>query len=87
MTSQQRAQVTPGNFTPDALTQKSRVLKDAASDWAGSLKEGARSKLMESGAKTETYIRDHPGRFIAGACCLGFAAGLLLGYGKKTHKK
>ena len=62
-----------------ALSKKSEVLKSAASDWAGTLKETVRERMTDTGSKAETYVRSHPGRFIASACCLGLAAGWFLG--------
>ena len=68
-----------GNFTRNMFTEKARALRDAASDWTGSVSDNVRSNLVKAGYKTETYVRSHPGRFIAGACCMGLAAGWALG--------
>jgi ElaB/YqjD/DUF883 family membrane-anchored ribosome-binding protein len=87
MSSPQRAHVTAGNFSPDTLSEKGRTLKSAATDWAGSLKENVRGRMMETGYKTETYVRAHPGRFIVGACCIGLAAGWLLGHTNRSSKR
>ena len=75
--------VTEGDFTPDQRTGFGRDLKQAASRWAGEFRESARTNLVKAGYQTETYIRSHPGRFIAGACCVGLAAGWLIGRGTK----
>ena len=79
MNQQFKTQVAEGNFTPEALSQKGEALKSAASDRAGTFKDTVRERLVETGTKTENYVRNHPGRFIAGACCLGLAAGWFLG--------
>jgi ElaB/YqjD/DUF883 family membrane-anchored ribosome-binding protein len=45
---------------------------------AGRLGSQVRERFVETGHKTDQYVRSHPGRFIAGACCVGLAAGWLL---------
>jgi len=85
MNEQLKAQVPEGGLAADPLSKKAEVLKSAASDWAGSLKDTVRERLTETGSKTDTYIRSHPGRFIAGACCLGLAAGWFLGRQRRSE--
>jgi ElaB/YqjD/DUF883 family membrane-anchored ribosome-binding protein len=83
MRSQFSAQVVEHDASKDTLAGKGETLKLAAVDWAGSLKEAARAKAVQTGFKAETYVRNHPGRFIAGACCVGLAAGWLVGRGRR----
>ncbi len=77
-----------GHFKPQIAEETNRegtmvhrgeVLKTAAADWAGGLKEVVKERVVDTAQKTDKYVRSHPGRFIAGACCLGLAAGWLLG--------
>jgi ElaB/YqjD/DUF883 family membrane-anchored ribosome-binding protein len=71
------AEIAQGDFTPKP--ESNRAWKEAAAHWAGDVKEKMRENLKKAGYRTETYVRSNPGRFIAGACCLGIAAGFLLG--------
>ena len=86
MSSQFKTQVAQGNFTPDTLACKGEALKSAASEWAGGVKEVVRDRIVETGHKADTYVRSHPGRFIAGACCLGLAAGWVLGRTRRSDR-
>jgi hypothetical protein len=64
---------------------KTATLKSAASEWAGEVTHAVRDKIVQAGSKTDTYVREHPGRFLLGACCLGLAAGLWVG--RTTKRK
>lgn len=66
------------------LSDKGAALKVAAGDLAHSLTDVAREKFQAAGSATNTYVRNHPGRFILGACCVGLAAGWLLHRGKRS---
>lgn len=76
-------EVAEGNFTPNRLTAKRHDLKETAAQWAGTMKESVRNSFVKVGYQTETYVRSHPGRFIAGACCAGLAAGWFIGRAAK----
>lgn len=75
----ERTRVPEGGVSTTPMSKRSEILKSAASDWAGGLKDSVRERLVVTGSKAETYVRCHPGRFIAGACCVGLAAGWFLG--------
>jgi ElaB/YqjD/DUF883 family membrane-anchored ribosome-binding protein len=87
MRSQFKPQIAEGDFT-GSDHNRSAALRSAAGEWVGGIKDGVKSRLMQTGYKTETYVRSHPGRFIVGACCVGLAAGWLLGHTttKRTKK-
>ena len=74
MNPKTNAQIAEGNFTRN-MTSRTQEWKEAAKEWAG----GVTDNLKKAGYQTETYVRSNPGRFIAGACCVGLAAGFLLG--------
>jgi ElaB/YqjD/DUF883 family membrane-anchored ribosome-binding protein len=78
-----QAQVSEGNFTRNMFAEKGHDLKEAATEWAGTMKEKVRSNVVKAGYQTETYVRSHPGRFIAGAACVGVAAGFFLARSSK----
>jgi ElaB/YqjD/DUF883 family membrane-anchored ribosome-binding protein len=65
-------------FSNDTLTRKTDALKTAAADLAGGIKDTVRLHIVQTGGKADTYVRSHPGRFIAVAACAGLAAGWLL---------
>lgn len=67
-----------------SLAERGAALKTAATDWASGLKDVAREQVVVQGRRTEEFVRSHPGRFILGACCVGLAAGWLLGRGRKS---
>jgi hypothetical protein len=75
--------IAEGNFTRNMPGTKGHDLKKAAAQWAGTVRESVRGNLVKAGYQTETYVRSHPGRFIAGACCAGIAAGWFLGRAAK----
>lgn len=77
MNPKTNAQIAEGNFTRNMTNQKQLTM--AAKDWAGGLKDSVHQNLKKAGYQTETYVRNNPGRFIAGACCVGLAAGFFLG--------
>lgn len=85
MTSHFKAQVANQDVDRDSFAHKGETLKSAATDWAGGFKEVVHGKVVETGTKAETYVRSHPGRFIAGACCVGLAAGWFLGRGRHDN--
>jgi ElaB/YqjD/DUF883 family membrane-anchored ribosome-binding protein len=78
MSRNAQPKVTEGDFTHDHSSAKSYDIRQAATQWAGTMKESVRDNLVKAGYQTETYVRKHPGRFIAGACCVGLTAGWLL---------
>ncbi len=78
MNPAEMAKIAEGNFTRN-MVGKGREWTTAARDWAGDLRENVRDSFVKAGYQTETYVRSHPGRFIAGACCMGIAAGFFLG--------
>lgn len=84
MTSPQKAKVTEGDFAKNSMSERGDTLKLAASKWAGGLKEVVRGRIVETGQRTEAYVRNHPGRFIAGACCVGLVTGWLLGHARRN---
>ncbi|MBK8230898.1 MAG: hypothetical protein IT349_16615 [Candidatus Eisenbacteria bacterium] len=67
-----------------SLAERSGALKTAAGDWANGLKDVAKQRVVVAGQNTEQYVKSHPGRFILGACCVGLAAGWLLGRGRRS---
>ena len=67
-----------------SLGDKGEALKTAAQDWASGLRDVAKSRVMVAGKSTEAYVKNHPGRFILGAACVGLAAGWLLGRGRRS---
>jgi ElaB/YqjD/DUF883 family membrane-anchored ribosome-binding protein len=77
--------IAEGDFTRKSVTAGSHNLKQAASHWAGTMKESVRGNLVKAGYNTETYVRSHPARFIAGACCVGLAAGWFIGRSVKRN--
>lgn len=84
MSRQPQAKVTEGDFAHTPFTPKGYDIRQAATQWAGTMKESVRGNLVKAGYQTETYVRSHPGRFIAGACCVGLAAGWFI---SRTAKK
>jgi ElaB/YqjD/DUF883 family membrane-anchored ribosome-binding protein len=82
MNPKTNAQIAEGNFTRNMTNQKQ--LTTAAKEWAGGVRESVQQNLKKAGYQTETYVRNNPGRFIAGACCVGLAAGFLLGRTAKS---
>jgi ElaB/YqjD/DUF883 family membrane-anchored ribosome-binding protein len=84
MSGNPQPKVTEGDFTQTPFTRKGYDIRQAATQWAGTVKESVRDNAVKIGYQTETYVRSHPGRFIAGACCAGLAAGWFIG---RTAKK
>jgi ElaB/YqjD/DUF883 family membrane-anchored ribosome-binding protein len=84
MSRNPQAKVTEGDFTQAPLITKGYDIRTAATQWAGTVKESVRDNVVKAGYQTETYVRSHPGRFIAGACCVGLAAGWFI---SRTAKK
>ena len=78
MNPRMQAQIAEGNFTRN-MVDKGQEWKDGVTDWAGNVAERMRDNLKKAGYHTDHYVRSHPGRVIAGACCFGLAAGDLLG--------
>jgi hypothetical protein len=85
MSRNSQSRVTEGDFTQGTFTPQGSNFKQAATQWAGTVKETVRDNLVKAGYQTETYVRSHPGRFIAGACCAGVAAGWF--FARMTNKK
>jgi ElaB/YqjD/DUF883 family membrane-anchored ribosome-binding protein len=84
MSRNPQPKATEGDFTQDPAATKGYDFRQAATRWAGTMKETVRDNVVKAGYQTETYVRSHPGRFIAGACCLGLAAGWFI---SRTAKK
>lgn len=78
MNPRMQAQIAEGNFTRN-MVDKGTEWREGVSDWAGGVAERVRDNLKKAGYQTDHYVRAHPGRVIAGACCFGLAAGFLLG--------
>lgn len=73
------------NTGNQSMSERNTALKSAAADWASGLGETARQQALLQGRRAEGYVREHPGRFIVGACCLGLMAGFFLGRGRKSE--
>ncbi len=85
MSRNSQPNVTAGDFTQTPFAKKQGELRQAATQWVGSMKETVRDNLVKAGYQTETYVRSHPGRFIAGAACVGIAAGWVIGRSMKKR--
>jgi len=62
----------------DSFADRNAALKNAANEWASSLKEETTNRISNVGEKADVFVHEHPGRFIVGACAVGLAAGFLL---------
>ena len=85
MSRNPQPKVTEGDFTQVPPTAKGYDVRTAATQWAGTMRESVRGNLVKAGYQTETYVRSHPGRFIAGACCVGLAAGWFISHTAKKQ--
>jgi len=64
---------------PHNITEQAQSARTQFVSRAGRVATQVRERMVDTGHRTDRFVRAHPGRFIAGACCFGLAAGWLLG--------
>jgi hypothetical protein len=87
MSPRLRMQVHESQITENPLFQQGSDWTSAAADWAEGMRQSMRGGLYKASRQTDTYVREHPGTIIAGAACIGLAAGWFLGWGWKKARE